>query len=736
MDYELSLDGCPTLGVEVEVTERLHSPWVALVRVAPLAASTAAELPPEQLVREWLGRRGTLGLRPEIAQDCELPAPVKQGIVRAVHLTRAALELEFVAPLALLGLGQDQRIFLELDALEIASQIFQEATIRVENRCGRALAKRRQCVQHWESRLTFVSRILAEEGIVYHCAADGSNAVVLLDSPDAFDGDPAPLLVRREAGLTTSSRAVNDARLRYRRRTESVLLNEWNYEAPSADLASPAGDKSALEYYQFHADYKDTEQGKQLAQLTLESLRQDTRVLQGSTPCRELVPGRSVEVEADESGLRGRWLVTSVSYVSQITSDASPATGGEQRFVCEFQAVPGEAGFRPKQQTVPSEFITSSLVAGADGDEIHPDDQLRVKLRQHADRRGADGDRDAASPPKDTDSTWCRVVQPNMSGSMLIPRVGWEVICGHWGKGSDEPLVLGRMVNALFPPPNPLPAQKTFTAFGTRSTPAGGGKGNRVAFDDTKGKEGMHFNAGSDLTDKTANDKTTTVTASESHNVSGSRNVATAQVYTKSTLGAETYSVGTRNVKVASNKTINAGAETIVIGGARIFCVGGEQGIEAATLVRCVAGLKTELPVGGEARKVKGSNVTVIGGALLQAASTSGVSVAGVNNEAVAGPKVVSCTNYALNVTGVLTESYGARLIRGAGVDHIGKGAININNSGAATLSGANVVFQASGKITIKAGGCTISITPGSVEVDGNFESSGEASNSASQKYG
>ena len=89
-----------------------------------------------------------------------------------------------------------------------------------------------------------------------------------------------------------------------------------------------------------------------------------------------------------------------------------------------------------------------------------------------------------------------------------------------------------------------------------------------------------------------------------------------------------------------------------------------------------------------------------------------------------------------LNVTGVLTESYGARLIRGAGVDHIGKGAININNSGAATLSGANVVFQASGKITIKAGGCTISITPGSVEVDGNFESSGEASNSASQKYG
>ncbi|MCA9633685.1 MAG: hypothetical protein KC766_38805, partial [Myxococcales bacterium] len=411
MDYELSLDEGTTLGVDVEVQERLHAPWRASLRVTPLSASQAAGAPPEQLARSWLGRRGTLQLRRDLADASELPAAVKQGVVRSARLLAQELVLDFVAPLALLGVGRDQRTFLDLDAIEIVRKILEEANIGVEDRCGRSLVKRRQCVQHWEPRLDFISRILAEEGIVFQCAADGSNAIVLLDSPDAFDQDETPLLVRRDGGLVTDDRTITHARLRFRRRTESVLLNEWNYEAPSADLAAPAGDaKSALEHYHFHADYRDGEQGKVLAQLSLESLRRDTRVLAGTTACRDLVPGRGIEVEADEGGLAGRWLVTAIKYDTRTgaRSESETTTGVSERFVCEFEAVPRDAGYRPPKAEVTSEFLTSSVVTGADGDEIHPDDQLRVKLRQHADRRGSEGDRDQGSPPSASDSAWCR----------------------------------------------------------------------------------------------------------------------------------------------------------------------------------------------------------------------------------------------------------------------------------------------------------------------------------------
>ncbi|MGE3670531.1 MAG: type VI secretion system Vgr family protein [Polyangiaceae bacterium] len=740
MDFQLDLEAGASLVVSGQSHEQLHAPWRATLTAGRDSVADASGMSAEEAARAWVGARASLRVRDEFSGELELPAVTKQGVVRRVHVADLNVIFELVSPLALLGEGQDQRVFVEKTTLEIVTQLLSEASLAVDDRCTRKLQPRRQCVQHWESRLAFISRILAEEGITYHCAFDGGESVVLVDSPEVFEVDEVPLLAVRTHGMLGAARRVHDAHVRFRRRTESVLLNEWNYEAPSADLASPAGDaQSSLEHYAFHADFRTPEEGKLLAQLTLESLRRDARVLEGKTPCRELAPGRVIEVDSEESAVRGSWLVTEIVSGRGLKDDAeegaSPAERDAEPFVCEFKAVPKAAGYRPAQSSVASDFITSSQVTGAEGSEIHPDDQLRVKLRQHADRRGATGSRDQGSAPLDTDSAWCRVMQPNMSGSMLIPRVNWEVLCAHWGSGSREPVVLGRMVNALFPPPNNLPAEKTTTAFGTRSTPAGGGKGNRIAFDDTKGKEGMHFNAGSAMSDKTTKDKTTTVTADESHSVSGSRSLATGQVFTQTTGGAEVYSVGTRTVSVTANKSIVAGSETIVIGGARIFCVGGEQGIEAATLVRCVAGLKTELPVGGESRKVKGSNITVIGGALLQAASNSGVSVGGINNEAVAGPKVVNATNYALSVTGVLTESYGARLVRGAGVEHIGKGAISINCSGASTLSGANVVFEAQGSITIEGWGGSIKVTGGSVEVDADFDSSGNASNSNSQKY-
>lgn len=748
-DYELTLEGCSTAAVDASLRERLHCPWTATLTLGKAAASEAAGVAPEALALEWLGKRGTLALRSElVVESTAAGARTLHGVVVATHLTPDGVVVEFASRLKVLELGQDHRVFLDLTEVEIAKQLLEEWGFEVEDRTSRAMPKRRQCVQAGESALGFASRILAEAGAVYQCAANGGEGVVFLDSADQFSLDSNPVQLARESGLRTDDRVITDARLRLRRRTETVLLNDWNYEAPSADLASRAGEAGALlEEYRYHEDYRTPDEGKQLASLRLEALRRDARVLTLTTHCRDLVVGSVIELEGDEPAVTGQWLVVSQEWQS---SHGELDTDRVLAFTSHLRAVKASDGYRPRVVEGPAVGFTRSVVTGADGDEIHPDDQLRVRLRHHVDRRGATGTPDAGSAPSDQDSSWVRSTQPLMSGSMLIPRVGWEVFCTHWGRSSDEPLVLGRLVNAEFPPPVKLPEERLTTVFGTRSTKTGraagggatrssaggskGGGGNSIAFDDTPGKEGMRFKAGSLLHELVGNDRKSSVKGTLTIDVGGNRKVGTGMVYNNTVSGAQDYTVGTRKVSVAANKTITAGGESISIGGARIWQVGGKQGVNCSSYTRAIGGAKAEAAIGGESRKVKGGNVTLVGGALGQVCATNGVSVAGANTEVVAGPKVINTGAYGLKVTGPLTELYGARSIKGAGVDLAAGGGLSIK-AGASTFKGANVVFKA-GAITIKAGGATISIGPGNVTIDAVFDTSGGGDNSSNQDYG
>ncbi|MGE0322227.1 MAG: type VI secretion system Vgr family protein [Polyangiaceae bacterium] len=753
-DYELTLEGCSPAAVDASLRERLHCPWTATLTLGKTAASEAAGVAPETLALEWLGKLGTLTLRSDLVlESASAGARTLSGVVTGTHLTPEGVVVEFASRLKVLEHGQDHRVFLDLTEVEIAKKLLEEWGFEVEDRTSRVMPKRRQCVQAGESVLGFVSRILSEAGVVYQCASDGGEGVVFLDGPDQFSLDSNPVLLARESGLRTDDRVITDARLRLRRRTETVLLNDWNYEAPSADLASRAGEAGALlEEYRYHDDYRTPDEGKQLATLRLEALRRDARVLTLTTHCRDLAVGSVIEVEGDEPAVIGQWLVVAQEWESsrgEVDADSLAP------FTACLQAVKANDGYRPVVMDAPQVGFTRSVVTGGDGDEIHPDDQLRVRLRHHVDRRGATGTPDAGSAPSDQDSSWVRSTQPLMSGSMLIPRVGWEVFCTHWGRSGDEPLVLGRLVNAEFPPPVKLPEERLTTVFGTRSTTtggsagggaarssAGGGKGgatkggggNSIAFDDTPGKEGMRFKAGSRLHELVGNDRKSSVKGTLTMDVGGNRKVGTGMVYNNTISGSQDYTVGTRKVSVAANKTITAGGESISVGGARIWQVGGKQGVNCSSYTRAIGGAKAEAAIGGESRKVKGANVTLVGGALGQVCATNGVSVAGANTEVVAGPKVINTGAYGLKVTGPLTELYGARAIKGAGVDLEAAGGLSIK-AGASTFKGANVVFKA-GAITIKAGGATISIGPGNVTIDAVFDTSGGGDNSSNQDYG
>src|SRR5262249_24067038 len=81
--------------------------------------------------------------------------------------THGPTEIRLVPRLALLADGVDHAVFLDQDALQIAEAVLSAHGYKLQTRCERALDRRPQRVQAFESDLDFVSRILADEGIVW-----------------------------------------------------------------------------------------------------------------------------------------------------------------------------------------------------------------------------------------------------------------------------------------------------------------------------------------------------------------------------------------------------------------------------------------------------------------------------------------------------------------------------------------------------------------------------------------
>src|SRR6266566_3751202 len=98
---------------------------------------------------------------------------VLHGLVsRFVQLGRAdelaSYRAEFVPWLWFLSLSNDCKIFQNLSVLEIVEQVFKaQGFSDFQMKCTKSYAKREFCVQYRESHLSFVSRLIEEEGIFY-----------------------------------------------------------------------------------------------------------------------------------------------------------------------------------------------------------------------------------------------------------------------------------------------------------------------------------------------------------------------------------------------------------------------------------------------------------------------------------------------------------------------------------------------------------------------------------------
>ncbi|QXI23293.1 type VI secretion system tip protein VgrG [Pseudomonas iranensis] len=558
------------------------------------------------------------------------------------RLTRYHLSL--VPRLTYLGHRINQRIFQHQSVPQIIKQILKDHSIlrdAFEFRLGSEYPEREYCVQYAESDLAFIQRLCAEVGIHYHFHhSPEGHLLVFGDDQTVFPKLPEPTLYLPGSGMSAGAPAIQRFNVRVETRTSVVTRRDYNFEKPRLSLESRSDgeQRPVLEDYLFPGQFSDRETGKQLTRRALERHVADYRQAEGSSDESSLVCGHFLQLtEHPRSDWNDLWLLTCVEHRGRqpqvleesVTSDGESFQGYRNTFV----ATPWDVVFRPAlcPEKPRMSGYQPAVVTGPKDLEIHCDEYGRVKVQLAWDR---DGELNEHS------SCWLRVATGwahDHYGSVLIPRVGMEVLVGFIDGDADKPLVMGCLPNAATPVPLDLPADKTRSVFRSQSSPGGGGY-NELRIEDKKGAEEIYLRAQRNWTQHVLNDqqlqvdnqRSVLVTGTARHELKadeqrithGQRQTEVRQDDHLSVLGDRQVRVNSQATSASAQIHISAGQQVVIDGGASATIQAGGQWINIGP-----GGIFSSVPI-------------VVGGAPMAATSAAPL-VPGLPEKLVAAPAAV-----------------------------------------------------------------------------------------------
>jgi type VI secretion system secreted protein VgrG len=409
-----------------------------------------------------------------------------------------------VPPLWFTTQRRDHRIFQDVTAAEIIALVLADPAYG--GRIPQAVevlsdeqATREYCVQYGETDHDFIFRLLAEDGIAaFFDHANGSAFTLTSSTREAVDliGEPVPFsdpsnlspiviadpaaphvaAVTFSAGVTTSAATIRS----WDFTRPALVLEESTALAPQLALPNEA----RLEAYTFEpGTIERSTSDKERSTKRLQSLRALSRTLECETSFA-LPPGtRLTLADHPRIDLNIALLVVAAHTVA-VFGQAS-----RRMLTCiELRKV-----YLPPSWPKPRIHGTqTAIVVGAPGQEIDVDKFGRVEVEFHWDRRAVH-----------TGGTSRRVrVSQGWAGAgfgfVMLPRVNEEVIVTYLDGDPDEPIIVGRVHNAVVTSPLQLPAEKTVSVWRSKSSPGGDGF-NEIRMDDAAGAERLWMHAERDF---------------------------------------------------------------------------------------------------------------------------------------------------------------------------------------------------------------------------------------------
>jgi len=618
---------------EVTVREALSE----LFEITIVAVSEDASLDLEGLVGRAAGVRSTAELALRL-QSPRLWTGVCSFIeqVAAEPTGLSTYHLRIVPAFWLLTQRRNYRIFQHQSVPEIVRSMLAEWNLESTWKIDASrYPKLEYRVQFGESDHAFVSRLLEEAGIGYALVAEGrATRIHFDDAPQSAErrGGPPVRFFDRPMGWRDAE-FVNEVRIAHDVRPGAHLIRDYDFRNPAfplygqsttAQAMSP--EQARLEQYHYSpgAFLVETSQGSGTptaddkafarhlpghgADLATRSLAQDRlgrRSVRFATNAPDIAPGVVFAISGHPQA------ELSEEHELLVVESSFRWTEGNEPTL-EARAVFAAEPWRPARVT-PRPVVAgvqSATVVGPAGQEIHVDEFGRVRVEFPWDRESR-GDENSSS--------WIRVSQGWAGtgyGVLVLPRIGQEVLVGFLEGNPDQPVVVGRVFNAVQAVPYALPEHKTRSTWKSDSSLGSNGF-NEILFEDLKGQELVYVQAEKNLRKLVKNDETITIGNDREKLVHRHELETTGGDRTEVTRGSrKEITFGDRETTVwGSRKKRVEGDESEQTNGSRAQRVGGDLDVVVERTKRERVDGDAHLVVAGERREmVEQKSSLVVGG--------------------------------------------------------------------------------------------------------------------------
>ncbi len=748
---------------EEELSSLFRVEGTARLALAPLR-SGATSLVPEDVV----GDLATIVLRDVWGGERRITGVIAEADVEPHDVGEATVHFVVRPHYYLTSLGQTSRVYQDSDVVAIARDVLGRAGVPSRFELRKSYPKRVYTAQYRESDYTFLCRLFEEEGIYFWFDHAADSMLVIADHSPASapleervwraGGGGSVLMYRPELGLEADKPFIRELGVRPRGHATTFSVGSFDFTRPAFKLSAaktlPAGG-AAMEWYDAPgAGEDDPSVLAERAATRAERAKAVASVVKGSSPVVRFSPGRMFEIHGHPfARLDGEFTIVKTSF--SIDNVGGLGEAGKPIDIA-FSAIPRDVPFRPAVVTPRPRHpgLQSGIVIGPSGEEVHPDEHGRVRLQQHWDREGG---RDEQS------GRWVRVAQRGTAGSMLLPRMGWNVLSMAEEGSVDVPVVLNRTFDGEHMPPYALPDNMTRVVYKTATTP-GGGSHNELRFEDKKGAEELYLHSTRDLHVLIKDTKTDVVHGYMTRDVGVDHTLTVKGTYDLHVLGDQSVTVGgNQSEKTATDrqKLVN-GSESITIGGSRTLKTGANY--ESAGQARKLkVGAAQITAVLGEIKAQSMVVNTLVGGAVVKAtprtmsedvgssvnASTAlgmlpgkAASLVGKVGKLPGGTKAMSIVDSkikgsigaAIQTVGVMkiekglnrkievTGTYSEKIL--GGLDLVTKAltdtatlALDIA-AGALSAKTKKVTIESKKKVVLTTGGATITVEPTSVKID------------------
>jgi len=465
--------------------------------------------------------------------------------------------------------------------------------------------RREICVQYNEDDLSFVTRILAEDGIAFFFG-DGKDADVLVthDSARPFPDIKGGVIALTDASVPRADRLrADNLRRASRAATGKVALTSYDIERAAQNASRPepvskvpgmkaTADKSHLAVHS--GALQDDEQRRRAAER-----RAAAELISGQCNHPAIHLGQAMNITSQARDIAGDYVVSQLEY----------RVGGDHRVHLSFNANPranGPVPMRPAKPVIAG--VHNAVVVGGDAGTAVQDAQGRVKVRflwdstdapkdsnswlDVAEQIAGDDFGEALGPIRslwgnknkaDDKSCWLRVATPiagNGYGALFTPRAGQEVLVSFLNGDPDAPVITGNLYNSKH-------AHPYMEEGGTRSgvtTKLSQELANELEFEDKEGSEKLSLRAAKDLDVVVTEAASTTIGTTETRQISdaASHEYGTSldiNVAENAMLKAETITL-----QAQSRLVLQVGSSQIELTPSGVTITGGAVKIDATTL--------------------------------------------------------------------------------------------------------------------------------------------------------